>query len=349
MSRMIDAIRLKEQGLASDWRRSMTLEDTRCYLNHCAHIIAAPVFVLDNVAEYFFRNLETGNATAIVKEWGDGMGFPCIAPPFVTCWLEYMIPPRVLTNELTSRKENPERWISTGIEDVKLRSVMPKANGVLCEAEDYFNRQPHYKYQDVYALYDPATTRWLMRIAFFQQAQEGFCGGPVMSWLIGISPEGKIVTAKDGKFLFVTNEYLPTYQRARVAMDDAQLLWVDVLPILLGLSFLHCKNVQRVRVEGSVKLNKARLRRGKKPLATYYTLEIDPMKKVLREEGQIATQGLKRALHITRGHFADYTAGKGLFGKVHGTFWVPQHVKGSASHGIVEKDYAVKAPQEEKR
>ena len=82
------------------------------------------------------------------------------------------------------------------------------------------------------------------------------------------------------------------------------------------------------------------------PLSRYYTLNIEPMKKVLREEGKVESHGLKHALSVCRGHFANYTEGKGLFGKYHGQFWIPQHVRGSANQGVVTKDYAVNAPQE---
>ena len=36
------------------------------------------------------------------------------------------------------------------------------------------------------------------------------------------------------------------------------------------------------------------------PLSRYYTLNIEPMKKVLREEGQVESHGLKHALSVCR-------------------------------------------------
>ncbi len=45
------------------------------------------------------------------------------------------------------------------------------------------------------------------------------------------------------------------------------------------------------------------------------------MRKQLAEAGAEGTGGLKRALHIMRGHFKDYREGRGLFGKVHGMWW----------------------------
>ncbi len=68
------------------------------------------------------------------------------------------------------------------------------------------------------------------------------------------------------------------------------------------------------------------------------------MKEVLRREGGSETNGLKKALHICRGHFATYSPEHPLFGKFTGTFWKPAHVRGSQEHGIVVKDYVIKVP-----
>ena len=56
--------------------------------------------------------------------------------------------------------------------------------------------------------------------------------------------------------------------------------------------------------------------------------------------GEDAT-GIKKALHICRGHFVTYTPKHPLFGKYVGTFWKPDHVRGNAKNGIVLKDYKV--------
>lgn len=77
---------------------------------------------------------------------------------------------------------------------------------------------------------------------------------------------------------------------------------------------------------------------------SYYVLNIDPMKEILRTEGRSQTTGLKNALHICRGHFADYRDGRGLFRKHKGVFWVSQHTRGSVTEGVVLKNHAVQAP-----
>lgn len=112
----------------------------------------------------------------------------------------------------------------------------------------------------------------------------------------------------------------------------------------LGISFMHCKNVKQV--EAKEDPGERFRKQYKVPKFTYRTLCIDPMKEVLRREGQSDTTGLKRALHICRGHFSTYSDEKPLFGKYAGTFWVPDHVRGKKEHGEVVKDYEVKSPAE---
>jgi hypothetical protein len=103
-----------------------------------------------------------------------------------------------------------------------------------------------------------------------------------------------------------------------------------VLPTILAMCFLNCRNV--TTIENSIPqplAKKYHARTGIWP-TRYRTLVIEPMKEVLRREGQIAEVGLERALHICRGHFATYPEdGPGLFGKgIHGQVWIPQHLRG---------------------
>jgi hypothetical protein len=49
--------------------------------------------------------------------------------------------------------------------------------------------------------------------------------------------------------------------------------------------------------------------------------------------------------HWVRGHYADYTRGKGLFGnpKLRKMYWFPEHKRGSPEVGAVESSYAIEA------
>ncbi len=117
-----------------------------------------------------------------------------------------------------------------------------------------------------------------------------------------------------------------------------------VYPCLLALSFMHCRNVKVLSENPPLKLSKKYQKKTGRPLLRYRVLQIDHMKQVLEREGGISQNGLKKALHICRGHFARYgQEGKGLlFGKHAATVWVPMHSRGSAQEGVVVKDYKVK-------
>jgi len=110
--------------------------------------------------------------------------------------------------------------------------------------------------------------------------------------------------------------------------------------VLMSLGFLNCKNVTILSNQPPYKLQAARTKKGKRPLVTYHILEIKPMAKILRDEGHSETDGLKRALHICRGHFKDYAA-RGLFGRHKGMYWWDAQVRGNTTEGISLKDYKV--------
>jgi hypothetical protein len=119
-------------------------------------------------------------------------------------------------------------------------------------------------------------------------------------------------------------------------------------PAFLAVAFMHCKNVTMKTERPPKKLNHSRVKKGRRALITYRMLEIEPMKKVLRSEGNAEETGIKQALHITRGHFKDYrNSEKGLFGRYKGLWWWDQHVAGKAEHGTVVKDYVELAPGED--
>lgn len=156
-----------------------------------------------------------------------------------------------------------------------------------------------------------------------------------------VSPKGGLYIDQIVTTLLATKEDTP---RRYVLEFYLQL----ILPAVLAVSFMNCKNIRMVDNEPSKKLSKAFQRRNGRPLLTYKTLEIEPMKKVLETEGEIGKNGLRKALHICRGHFATYTPEKGMLGRPleeNVTVWKPAHVRGNAKEGVVVKDYKVKAPK----
>jgi hypothetical protein len=119
-----------------------------------------------------------------------------------------------------------------------------------------------------------------------------------------------------------------------------------LIPFLLSMSLMNCKNTTVEPHEPDRKLNRERTRHSLKPFLRYHTINIEPMRKVLKTEGDIEANGLKKALHICRGHFRRYTDEKPLFGHTAGLVWTPSHVRGSAKAGVVVSDYKVNAPKQ---
>lgn len=97
------------------------------------------------------------------------------------------------------------------------------------------------------------------------------------------------------------------------------------------LSALNCTNVYRVEHKPDAKLQKARAKRGKQPLFSYWTLELD-LDGHSNSESCGGTHAAPR-LHLRRGHARQYAPGKYT--------WVQPCVVGNKSSGIVHKDYAL--------
>jgi hypothetical protein len=115
------------------------------------------------------------------------------------------------------------------------------------------------------------------------------------------------------------------------------------LPVLLANVFAHCKNVEITDAVPPPKLSAKQEKRYGIPKLTYKTLNIVPMQQTLRSEGGMDRgNSLAKALHICRGHFADYREGPGLFGRYHGLVWRDMHVRGDKKAGMVVKDYEVR-------
>lgn len=91
-----------------------------------------------------------------------------------------------------------------------------------------------------------------------------------------------------------------------------------------------------------MKLSKKLRRRTGRLLVSYRTLDIDPMRKVLSRDGHAETGGLASALHICRGHFKTFTPDAPLFGKLTGSYWWDDPVRGDAAQGVVDKQYLLR-------
>lgn len=105
--------------------------------------------------------------------------------------------------------------------------------------------------------------------------------------------------------------------------------------VLKFLSALNCTNVKRREHKAPEKLQKAREKRGKKPLFSYYTLELDLPKSRTFGVDLGGTHASPR-VHLRRGHPRQYEPGKWC--------WVQAHAVGNKALGMIHKDYAANYP-----
>ena len=121
----------------------------------------------------------------------------------------------------------------------------------------------------------------------------------------------------------------------------AKFIVESFMTVVYACTFSHCKNVDYYEKSHPEKLQKANIKRGKKPQETYKVLDIGGLQKQAKSESTSERGELKTALHICRGHFKTYTEENPLFGKHTGTYWWPMHKRGSEDNGKVNKDYKV--------
>jgi hypothetical protein len=193
----------------------------------------------------------------------------------------------------------------------------------------------------------PDSARWVVAFSILGEWTKGEIVGPLGHGAIcldadGALMRGELVGRRVVQFQLGGDEVLEQrmqpehveFYRSRVQ----ELLYAA----LLAVSFCHCKNVDQIEVVPGDKLARAYQRRHGHPLTRYWVLDIEPMKRVLARDGEAQQRGLRHALHICRGHFKTYTAEGPLFGRVTGTYWWADQVRGIADVGVVEKDYRIR-------
>lgn len=291
------------------------------------NLLAAQLVVIDNVAAYYFQEAERkrGEDNAISAD-----DFPNVMLPFPFTFLD-MRPP--------AADQLRERFPEVGI----LMRMIPKTDNVLSvfEADDiqWIGTNKQYFVSD--------ETKHLLICTTFAYDHFEHQIHHVGNFSVPVGMDGRIVSSKETGVPWLSRVFLsPNKDETQERMVTLIRFYLEryVFPGLLGLSFMHCRNVRMTEERPPEKLSRKYQKRTGRPLLKYHILHIDHMKQVLEREGNVSTHGLKRALHICRGHFKHYGQdGKGLlFGKYTATIWTPMHTRGAKEEGVVVKDYDVK-------
>ena len=121
-----------------------------------------------------------------------------------------------------------------------------------------------------------------------------------------------------------------------VPTDECAVMGLDVCRWAIGafLTAMSCNNVRKSRTDPEAKLQRARTKRGKLPLFSYWTLELTGRSD--SSESQGGNHSSPR-VHLRRGHPRQYAEGRWT--------WVTHSIVGNKASGIVHKDYSYRSAQ----
>ena len=287
----------------------------------------ATVLSIDNVAQYYFKHHATKDGRMDGPEQ-----FPQLAPPFPCAFYEYDLEPSMYDLMFTEGETSQPRQLNQA--------------GILVQSCDVAQFRNQYSDGDSFLQESRSdvTAKWVLFITVFaRHKSDRELGGPLLMLMLAVGEDGQATSKLRSRIWGVRDD---AYDQ--VAQEDIDLicLLADLaFPAFLATSFLHCRNVSTEDNVPPPKLSKAYNRRHGQPLLRFKTLSIEPMKHILRKQGQVEDRGLTYALHLCRGHFKDYRNSAGLFGRHKGLFWWDLHTRGSLDQGAVVKDYAINLTQ----
>ncbi len=317
-------MRLLDRILAEGFKTN-DLHMAQVYREAMSDLNAAQLVVIDNVAEYYHRDMERRRDTGGKVSFSD---FPNVMVPFASAFFDM----RPSTQDLKNL------YSEVGV----LAYMVHKTSDA---TEKFEEAGIKWDDQTRRSFLSDQVKHFLVAIVFvYDQSRREV-------WYLG---NYTIPVDKDGRIVCDGNVGLPWISRIFIregCASDEDYMQLALFhaecylyPACLALSFMHCRNVKIAEERPPEKLSKKYRKRTGRSLLKYRVLQIDHMKEVLEREGHASMTGLKRALHICRGHFNHYGQdGKGLlFGKYAATVWIPMHARGSKMEGVVVKDYAVK-------
>jgi len=294
-----------------------------------------PKILITNVIEYF------------AAHWRDTEemlnNIPNAAPPFGMCWMEGLLPERGFDITAEGPTHVGASYVGIDIANPDTRQTDRQEPG-LTEWERQLFEKVEYREDNL---------RWITHFVGALKPPErlGYPNSwaPVSHLVSLVNADGSLETSTISTFGMFTDDYAEeATKKLKNEMNIIRLFLI--IPPVLAISFLHCKNVELVEQthlfhkdsrESASRLKK----KSKLAKVRYHMLTVDPVKKVLSGEGKIQDVGMQKALHICRGHFKDYRE-HGLFGKYKGIYWWDQSLRGSKERGVMIKDYKELAPKQ---
>lgn len=191
--------------------------------------------------------------------------------------------------------------------------------------------------------------RWVVDAVSFHGSDGPAPVGPLFWWRMGLDGSGRIMDME----AISQRDYGPGPGLSAAYAGESAAFFKEpwftatvsgiLLPSLFTISLMNCKNVSLAAQSPDGRLSRQMGSSYGRGLTEYHLIELDSMKASLSSAGA-GSDGLSHALHLCRGHFKSFGGDKGkLFGKHEGTYWWPQHARGSSERGTITKEYTVAA------
>jgi len=260
---------------------------------------SAPVFEISNVAEYFYEGTSQ-------ETWDIFSDFPRPMPPFQNTWFEWKLP----------KKSHSGRKVI----DLAPAAVFERI-GCLFVCDEV----P----ASVHAVV-PSVLQYRVNLAAFGRGIALNKTFVLPVTIFGLTNSFEPISVS-GISSSKVNYYFPGIAPGRVGQFRDELLETGlstcslIYVAMLAVSMLNCKNVNTRTITMAPALAKKHARKGHDVTVSHNVIEIQPVTELIKR--QTGSAGYSRqAAAIVRGHFKNYTRGKGLFGKIKGQFWWPQRI-----------------------
>lgn len=302
------------------------------------------------------------------KDYFDAEDFPGIAPPSEVCAVEVSDPPSsIVANGIFEKwyehvdsyavvyefqafhkEADPGLWrdnISRKINDLSVATQPTKHQEIQRSLLIKFSECSDEQLSEVVnhsmeALGNSQAAWELVEVLYIRKFREIY---PVISRRRFLDKQGFIIGKAIGGIIGPDRN--PLVEAAEEMGGDgfiqAFIPFLDSCLEVLG--FISCKNISLTEQAEKIsrQQRRARARSGQLADFRYHVLSISSPSGVKSRIGVTSDSQPLTSLHVCRGHFKRYTHDAPLFGRLTGTFYIPQHTRGRAENGSILKDYKV--------
>lgn len=185
-----------------------------------------------------------------------------------------------------------------------------------------------------------------------ESRKKEICIGPIGMIIYMVDTESGLLKTKDGQPWYIWLNPLDSDEETYL-LDANENFYRDIAETAFAMSIrviamLNCSNVQMVNQGMTTDgLSKKDIKIRKLKSLRYHELRVKVGKEIVPIYGKKGNTG-EKGLSMVRGHFKDYSQGKGLFGRIKKpNVWVPPHARGDARNGVIMKDYNLVAGEKD--